>query len=149
MAIRNSTLDGSEQKKVFSVSRNTNVNGQTVAICIVPWPSALVGAQQAAFGVSGSPTTELSVTRFIVGTGVTTWILATGTSNVARAYGTSGVGGGLSSMLVQGSSLLNLLPNDLVVATLAGGTGAASDAITIGVVLQPIQDIKYNYNQSF
>lgn len=148
MAIVNRTLDGTEKNKVMQICTTADtVNGTTLMVGIVPWPSQLQCGQLAAFGVSGSPSVALSVNRFIVGTGITTWILATGTSNIARDIGTSGVGNsvGQSGIVFQGSSLLTLQANDVIYATVAGGAGAAVKGLSVSVVIQPTVDIKYNF----
>ncbi len=158
MGIVNRTLDASEQRRNFSASlvgagaSGPLGTGCTSIVCIVPWPSTLVEGQMAAIGVSNAPTCELAVNRFIAGTGFTTWIVGKGTSNVVAAFGTSGPGSfgtslfGSSGMVLvaSGSSLLNLQANDVISLTFAG-TNAAASSLSVGVVLQPIQDIKVNF----
>lgn len=145
MAIVNRTLDASEQKKVLSVKQNTVVNGTTMIIGIVPYPANVVGGQIAAFGLSGAPTVAVAVQRFIVGTGFTTFVIATGTSNLPKEIGTSGVGNSGIVMAAQGSTLLQLQANDLLIAVQAGGTGAATNGTAVDILIQPIVDIKTHY----
>lgn len=148
MAIVNRTLDPTEKNKVMSISSDADVlTGTTLFIGIVPWPSQLQCGQLACFGVSGAPTFQVSVNRFIVGTGVTTWILATGTSNVARDIGTSGVGNsvGQSGIIFSGASLLTLQANDVLYVVQAGGAAAATKGFALSLILQPTVDIKYNF----
>lgn len=158
MAIVNRTLDPSEQRKNFSWSGFQSgisgplATGVTSVICIVPWPSTLVEGQMVAIGLSGAPSYELAVNRFIAGAGITTWVVAKGTSNLAAAYGTSGAGSFGTSLfgssgivlVASGSTLLNLQANDVISLT-TGGSNAAANAASINLVLQPIQDIKVNF----
>lgn len=169
MAVLNRTLDVSEQRKVFELTVNTFATGTslyavptgaTYLIGVVPWASTLDVAQLAAYGLSGAPTYQINVDRFITGTGFTTIILATGTSNLAVAFGTSGIGTvgsslvGVSGMILagfgssiagqSGSTLLNLLANDVLLLR-TGGTTAAANSVAVTVVLKPLQDAKTNF----
>jgi hypothetical protein len=150
MAIVNRTQDASEQRKVFEVvfpkvagaSFNNIGTGVTCIVGLVPYACTLDAFQAAAFGISGAPTVQLNVDRFIAGAGFTTIILATGTSNVVPAFGTSGVGAAV--LAASGSTLRNLIANDVLVLT-TGGANAAANAIVAGVVLKPLQDIKTQF----
>jgi len=144
MAIVNRTLDVSEQRKVFETKAGATATGITGIVCVVPWPSTLVEGQIVAFGLSGAPAVALAVNRFIAGTGFTSITIATGTSNLPPAYGTSGVG--ISGMILPaaGSTLLNLLANDVLLYV----TSVANTAVTglaVDVVLAPVQDIKVHF----
>lgn len=155
MAIANRTLDQSEQKKNFSWSSvGVYGTGITSVVCVVPWPSSFIGAQVVANGLSGAPNYTLSLGRFIAGSGYTTWTLATGTSNVAAAFGTSGAGAGAgvsgmvtvltgTSALSSGVTLANLQANDVIFVT--SGVANTAAVVSIGVVLQPTQDIKSSF----
>lgn len=149
MSIVNRTLDASEQRKIMSmtVSGSSGIvipTGATFLVGLVPWPCTLDVGQLAAFGVSGSPTVALHVQRFIAGTGFTTYVIATGTSNLVPAFGTSGVG--ISGMILpaSGSTLLNLVSNDVLGITFAG-TNAAAIFLSVTLALKPIQDQKVNF----
>lgn len=158
MAVVNRTLDISEQRKNFTWSASNGGasgalgTGCTSIVCIVPWPSTLVEGQIAAIGLSGAPSYELAVNRFIAGSGITTWIVAKGTSNTPAAYGTSGAGAFGTSLfgssgivlVASGSTLLNLQANDVISVT-TGVANAAANAVSIGLVLAPIQDIKVSF----
>ncbi len=141
MAIVNRGLDASEQRKVFKDSKNALATGITTVLCVVPYASVLEGAMLAAFGVSGSPTYTLAVNRFIAGSGFTTW--AVSGAEAPAVFGTSGVLARGMSLLASGSTLLNLMPNDLLTYT----SGASNAAATVGiaVVLRPIQDVKKHF----
>jgi hypothetical protein len=93
------------------------------------------------FGVSGSPTYTLAVNRFIAGSGFTTW--AVSGAEAPAVFGTSGVLARGMSLLASGSTLLNLLPNDLLTYTSGASNAAAS--VGIAVVLRPIQDVKKHF----
>ena len=137
--IVNRDLDGSEQQKVWQVSAKNTVTGTSAPLCVVPYPAQVLGAYEAAIGVSASPTHRIDVMRFIVGTGITvistifnvTPVTAVGTSGV---YGMSLVGGG--SLFLQTNDVLFLTP-----------AGAASAVVqsNISIVVQAIQDIKLNH----
>lgn len=142
MAIQNRTLDPAEQRKVFSVSSAATATGVSGIIAIVPYSSILDAAQLAAFGLSGSPTVQLVCNRFIVGTGVTA--ITIGSANAVPAFGTSGVLGVGASLPAAGSTLLNLLPNDVLMYQ-TGGANSAATGLSVGVVLRPLQDIKSHY----
>jgi hypothetical protein len=144
MSVLNRTLDVSEQRKVFEVQTGAMATGVTTVVGIVPYPSVLDAAQIVAYGTSGAPTYQLNVDRFIVGTGFTTIILATGSSNTPPAFGTSGLGASGMIKAADGSTLLNLLANDVLVLT-SGGSNAAAKALAVGVVLKPIQDVKVHF----
>jgi hypothetical protein len=140
--IVNRDLDGSEQQKVLQVHSRTTVTGTSQPLCVVPFPCQVLGAYEAAIGISGSPTHRIDVLRFIVGTGVTvistlfnvTPVTALGTSGV---FGMSLVGGG--SLFLQANDVLFLTP---------GGAASAVVQTNIDIVVQAIQDIKLNHNLS-
>ncbi len=146
MAIINRALDVSEQRKTFDAKAGATANGVTGILCTVPWASVLDGAQVAAFGLSGAPTVTLKVNRFIIGAGVTAFAVS-GAEAVA-AFGTSGVLARGMSLLASGNTLLNLLPNDVIMWEAGGGTGAAATGYSVSIVLRPLQDIKTHFKLS-
>lgn len=143
MAIVNRTLDASEQKRTFTASFYSGaagiLNGSTLHCLTVPSDAKIAAIQIACTGLSGAPTVGLSVQRFIVGTGVTT-IQGGATTLTLPEWGTSGT----IAMVIasSGSSFLNVLANDVLTLTTAGGTGAASKQLAVSIVLQATQDIK-------
>ena len=152
MGIANRTLDASEQKRVFQVTfpnglgASAIVNTGMTAAIIVPFAGVLNAAQAYVGGVSGSLQVQLNVDRFIAGTGFTTIIVGKGTSNICGSYGVSGLGlAGANLLLVAaGSTLLNLVANDVItIGTL--GSNAATQSLTVAVVITPIQDIKTQF----
>lgn len=145
MAIVNRTLDGSEQMKVFEYALGDGgavATGVTQAVCIVPYPAVLKGAQVVGYGISGSPTWTLKVHRFIVGTGAT--YFAVSGAQAIPAFGTSGVPQSGVSLLASGHTLLNLMADDVLMVE----TGGANSAVLKGnlaIAIQPIQDIKKHF----
>lgn len=156
MAIVNRTLDPSEQKKVFEIVGAATGTGVTLNLGIVPYQANLIGGQVAAWGVSGSPTFQLQVQRFIAGTGYTSITVATGTSNIVAEFGTSGPGSfgtslfGSSGLVCAsvGSTLMQLQANDLLVVQ-SGGSNSAVKGFALAVVIQPTVDVKYNFGLGF
>jgi len=143
MGVINRTKDVSEQRRTFSVAAGAVATGVTGVALHVPYPCVLESGQIAAFGLSGAPNYTLVLNRFITGAGATAITIATGTSNVPSAFGTSGVAGTGASGIVMpwGSTLLSLLPNDIIMYQ-SGVANAAVTGLSITLVVRPIQDIK-------
>lgn len=139
MGIVNRTKDQSEQRVVASVALSALGTGVTIPILQVPSPCVLEAGSLAAFGISGSPTYQLSIQRFIVGAGATVFSL--GSANAAPAFGTSGVPVSGLSLPASGSTLLNLLTNDVICVT-SGAANAAVTGLNLSLVVRPIQDIR-------
>lgn len=139
MAIVNRTMDSSEQRKVLENLAGPTGTGATVIIGQVPWPCIVDAAQFAAFGLSGAPTAQLVVNRFIVGQGFTAFNL--GSANVLPAFGTSGVLAVGASLPAAGSTLNTLQTNDVILVQ-TGGANSAVTGLSVGIVLRPIQDVK-------
>lgn len=144
MAVVNRTLDASEQRKVISntiTSTSFLINGVTNMIGLVPFNGVIDTGMLAVEGVSGSPAYSLKVARFIAGTGFT--VIVVGSSNLPVAIGTSGPIG--LSLPASGSTLNNVLANDVLLLHALGGTGAAAEKLTVSVVVRPVQDIKTHF----
>ncbi|SRR5260221_96382 len=153
MGIINRDLSTSEQRIPFEfvsggASGGLLANGSSGIICLVPTPSSIDAVQIAAFGVSGAPTVQLVVQRFIPAVGTSTFGSTTFNLSGAvaiPAYGTSGalISGGTyvanASLPVVGPSSL-LLANDVIMYQQAGGTGAATLGLAITLVLRPVLD---------
>lgn len=149
MSIVNRTKDASEQRLVLNVSQQATATGVTIQLGIVPFPCTIDEAQIAVWGISGAPTYALAVNRFIAGTGFTTWVLSTAATTTPADFGVSGPGtfgaslfgsSGLVLTNASGSTLNNLLANDVLTVT-SGAANTAVKAISVGVVLRPIQDV--------
>lgn len=139
MAVVNRTLDASEQKHTLQFFDKTLATGVTRVACHIPFPCVAVAANAGGFGVSGSPEIALLVKRFIPGTGAT--VLTLVASQVYQAYGTSGVPLAGLSLAASGSTLNNLLADDMILLKTAGANSAVT-AIGGALIVQPIQDIK-------
>ena len=146
MAVINRTKDASEQRKTFAFSAGAFATGVTAIVAQVPYPCTLESGQIAAFGLSGAPNYALTINRFIAGAGATAIVVATGTSNVPSAFGTSGVAGTGASGIVMpwGSTLMSLLPNDVIMVT-SGVANTAVTGLAITLVAKPVQDIKVHF----
>ncbi len=137
MAIVNRTLDPSQQQSEILSSYLAVATGITMLVAMVPYPATLKQIKVAAQGLSGTPTYDLRVFRFIVGTGVTT-IAGGATTLTPLTMGTSGI----ASMVLAaaGSSFLNLQAGDVLTLTSAG-SNAAVTALSVDVIIQATQDI--------
>jgi hypothetical protein len=141
MAIVNRTKDASEQRLVFQEGFGAVATGVTQVIAHVANSGVLEAAQIAAFGLSGSPTYALVINRFIVGTGATAITVAVGTSNTPGAFGTSGSPTAGMKLEASGSTLLNLLPNDVIMVQ-SGVANTAATGLVVSLVIRPTQDIR-------
>ena len=141
MAITNRALDASEQRKLIEFGIGAVATGATLLVAQIPYASTLEAVKVSAQGLSGSPTYDLRVWRFIVGTGVTT-IAGGATTLTGVAMGTSGA----QSMVLaaSGSTLLNLLPNDVITLT-SGTANTAVTGLNVAVVIKAVQDIKISF----
>jgi len=141
MGITNRTLDATEQKRVFTATFGTLGTGATMAVVTVPFNSTLSGIRLVTEGLSGTPTYAFKVQRFIAGTGITA-ISGGSTTTTGVAYGTSGLVS--VPLATSGSTLLNLLANDVITVTTAGSNAAAA-SVNVSVVIAAVQDIKTNF----
>jgi hypothetical protein len=137
----NRTDDISQQKQNYT-SGFINVPNLTVLpVATIERGMVITDCKITMHGVSGTPALYLEVYRFQGTTGSASFII--GQSFVCQAYGTSGF---LSySLPAVGSTLLNLMKGDVVVAVQAGGTGAATVVTTIDLICQNLQDVKTWY----
>ncbi len=141
MGIVNRTLDATEQKEAVVISQNNVVNTQDLVLKIIERPCVITDAKVAMFGLSGAPSVQLKVCRFVNGTGGSSYLI--GGSFVVGTFATSGW---LSySLPATGSSLLVLQKGDVLIAQQGGGTGAGTTSTVVDIVLQNTQDIKTWY----
>lgn len=141
MGIVNRTMDASEQKEALVISQNNVVNAQDLLGKVIERPCVISDVKVGMLGVSGAPCVLLKALRFVAGTGGSSFLI--GSTFAVTTFATSGY---LSySLPASGSTLLNLQKGDVLVAVQGGGTGAASTATTIEIVLQNTQDIKTWY----
>lgn len=148
MAIVNRDLDSSQQvmnwaQGVRNVGSSLGLGqGGTFMLGVVPCPMQLVGAGIASRGSSGTLGAQVSVERFVAGSGYTTIIL--GASMALWAFGTSGgqtfnVGAGVTYTLQTGD-VLNL--------TFSGVATASADQACVTLALKALQDIKSSFGAS-
>lgn len=143
MGVTNRAKDVSEQKWIFQshYQAQSGIDGTTLPlfVCSVPFPAILKGVEVAAKGVSNTVALDFFINRF-----TTTGITLTGgaTQLTLQNVGTSGIQSFV--LAAAGSSLLNLQRGD-VLAVIASGTSGAISALSLGAVLQAVQDIKTSF----
>lgn len=141
MGITNRAKDVSEQRDSIQGEFLAVATGITLLVAQIPYNSTLDAVKVSAQGLSGAPTYDLRVWRFIVGTGVTT--IAGGATTVTPS--TMGTSGPTSMVLAAtGSTLLQLLANDVITLT-SGVANAAVTALAVSVVIKAVQDIKTTF----
>jgi hypothetical protein len=141
MSVQNRSLGPSEQKRALQFNHNVALTtGETGVLQMIPFPCVLEGAQVAAFSVVSDVNLMLTVSRFIVGTGVTTFNL--GSTFAPPSFGTSGLPASGVSLPVSGNTLLLLMPNDIVGYQVGGGATAAIFGLAGSLVVRPLQDVK-------
>lgn len=140
MGVINRECDVSERRHELSVKIAGTVTGSSVALIAVPYNCKVVGAYQAARGLSGSPTHFLIADRFIVGSGATQ-IGGWAATLAVTAFGTSGAQG----FSCPGSSFITLNAGDLL-SLYPTGTNAAVAEVTVTLVLECIDDIKKTFS---
>lgn len=142
MALVNRDKDSSEQRiNLQATYSGVLATGVTLSVGMVPWPCTLDAVRVSAFGLSGTPTVDLRIQRFITGTGFTS-IAGGMTSLTVPALGTSGIGVGV--LASSGNSLLNLQAGD-VVSLVTGGSNSATTGLAASLVLKATQDIKSHF----
>lgn len=152
MAIVGRDLDVSERKVAFqwtsqfggqSLTTDGGVviaTGTTLFMFMVPFPCTVQSGSVYAQGISGAPEFNLKAMRFVGGATA----VNIGISNmVVSAFGTSGAQG-LSGLPPTGSTLLNLLQNDVVICTTAGANTAIKNLILELVVVKTQDIVAYN-----
>ena len=141
MGITNRSKDVSEQRDSIQTTLGLVATGATILVAQIPYNSTLDAVKVSAQGLSGSPTYDLRVWRFIVGTGVTT-IAGGATTLTPLVMGTSGLQS--MSLAASGSSFLNLMANDVITLT-SGGANTAVTGLSVSVVIKAVQDIKSTF----
>lgn len=138
MGFVNANKDSSEQQTVVEQTFRDTTTGQSAFVILrAPHALQIMGVSAIAVGLSGSPTSQLALERFIVGSGLT--VIAIGGALTHANWGTSGAQG--FSLPAAGSSLLNLAAGDLLtIQTAVANTGAK--VLHITAVVKALQDIK-------
>ena len=132
MGIINRTLDESQKQQDVAIHLEDTVTAVSDQVYICPHDFEIQSAKAAAEGLSGAPTAQLQIQRFVVGAGETQ--LALGPALTLVSVGTSG----LQSFTF---SLTSLQAGDQV-RVVHAGTNAAVTHLDIGLVVKPLQDIK-------
>lgn len=132
MGIVNRTQDPSEQYELLGQTLNATTSGKSDAIARVPWPATIIRGTIEAVGLSGSPTEQLKIKRFVVGAGET--FIALGAALAAVATSTSGPQSYTFSTTA-------LQAGDSIVATHAG-SNAGLEQLQVKIVVQCLQDIR-------
>ncbi len=141
MGVTNRALDVSEKNRILQVNYGLTATTKVLNVAMIPYPCTLQAAVLAAKGVSNGLTVQLKVDRFITGSGATT-IIGGATTLTTQAVGTSGIQSFV--LAAAGSSFLSLQQGDVVTATTAVANAAADD-LSIGLVVQAVQDIKSSF----
>lgn len=138
----NRSEEASEQRRplVFSNFSSALTSGETGVLAYVPFPCVLEGGQIAAFSVTANSNLMFTLRRFIPGVGATSWNI--GSTFAPPSFGTSGVLPAGISLPASGSSLLNLMPNDVIGYVVGGGTTSGIFGVAGCFVVRPVQDLK-------
>ncbi len=146
MAVVNRALDVSQKEREYSAQFGAFSTGASnaavsVPIAMIPYPATLVAARAAATGSSGSPTLDLSIKRFIVGSGSTAY-LGGFTTLALQNVGTSGI---LSvTIAAAGSTALGLLAGDVIYGSFAGQDSAVT-GLAVSIVINATQSIRTHF----
>ncbi len=143
MGFTNRSKDSSEQKWIYEVSYGaigtTPTAAPELAVCSVPFPGVIKKMVASAKGVSGAPALDMYVQRFTT-VGIT--LSGGATSLTLQAYGTSGMQSFV--LAASGNTLLNVLAGDMITVKMSG-LDTAVDSLSVGVVIQAVQDIKTSF----
>lgn len=132
MGIVNRTLDASEQTFLAAETLVGTVTGRSEVAVHLPHPATAIRARISAVGLSGSPTAQLQIRRFVAGAGQT--LIPLGAALALQAVSTSGP-------QAYTFSATALQAGDAVVVTHAG-TNAACEQLHVALVMQATQDVK-------
>lgn len=136
MATVNRSLDSTEQIKDKFSNLEDTVTTTSDQVYHCPHEFEIQGARLCAEGLSGSPTAQFQIQRFVTGAGETQ--IPLGAALALVAVGTSGP----QSYTFTSTSLQ---AGDQVVVT-HGGSNSAADQLSVSLTLKPTQDIKsWNY----
>lgn len=132
MGIVNRSMDSSEQQYLQNVNIRESVTGESDVLVHLPQAAEIQSAKLSAVTLSGSPTCQLQIKRFVTGAGQT--LIPLGAALALVAASTSGP----QSYTFSSTSLQS---GDAIVATHAG-TNAAVAQLNVALVLKATQDIK-------
>ena len=132
MGIVNRSMDSTEQQYLENANIRETVTGESDTLVHLPQPAEVQSAQLGAVSLSGSPTCQLQIKRFVTGAGQT--LIPLGAALALVVESTSGP----QSYTFSSTSLQS---GDRIVATHAG-TNAAAAQLNVAIVLKATQDIK-------
>lgn len=144
MGIINRDRNITEQRADLLCAVEPMVTGVTYLLASIPFAGAIEQMVVNARGLSGSPVINPVIFRFNIGLGVTA-IVGIGNTLTVTEYGTSGPVG--VSLTTPGSSLLNVLPGDIL-AMVTGTANTAADSVAISFVVRATEDFKSHYGVS-
>ena len=146
MAIVNRDKDPSEQLEVLSytlfapsAAAGSFSLGATYQLGNLPFPCEIKKIEATANSLSGAPSIEVEIYKFVAGAGVTinSSVMA---AMVVPAFGTSGIA--ISASLgVAGSTQVQAAAQDQLVAVITGANTAVIGNLTVNVVVKRLQDI--------
>lgn len=132
MGIVNRTMDESEQQRLFYQTLKVTVTGKSDAVVHMPQGGTIIRGKLSGVGLSGTPTAQMAIKRFVVGAGET--LIPIGAALTIQAVSTSGP-------QAYTFSTTTLQSGDTVVAT-HGGTNAGLEQLHVALVIQATQDIR-------
>lgn len=141
MGLVNRDKDASEQNYVMTVAQTALVGtGATLLVGLVPTAGQILECKVTLQGLSGAPTYQPEIHRFVVGAGIT--VIALGSAITALAYGTSGAVG---ATYAANSSLAAVQAGDMLVIK-SGGANSAALSVAAALVIKATQDIKKSFD---
>lgn len=135
MGIVNRTMDSSEQQYVAQDHINATTTGKSDSVFHFPNPALLSSAKLSGVGLSGSPTAQLQIRRFVTGAGQT--LIPLGAALAIQAVSTSGP----QSYTFSNGASTQVMAGDIVCVTHAG-TNAGLEQLHVAIVCQATQDIR-------
>lgn len=142
MPLINRDKDIGEQREDFSVNLGAVATGVTRCVLIAPYSSEVSAIAVAGRGISGTPTAQFSINRFVVGSSLTNSGTAGFTSLSVQDYGTSGFQSVVQA--ASGSTTIQMNKGDALIYVSAGSNAAMAE-VELMVSLKCLQDIKNQF----
>lgn len=141
MAIVNRDLDSTQQRWIMDSQPGVVGVSSLIQLGLVPCAAQLLVVAHAAFGLSSAPTVGVQIQRFVVGSGLTTMALNGSSLLTISALSTSGMQ--TQVLPAAGSTLLLLQKGDAVQLVTSTANSAATYAVE--AVVQVLQDVQSTY----
>ncbi len=138
MGIINRDLDLTERNRYFSRRIGAVATGVTLNVGVIGFVGDLKALSVSIEGISGAPTYDFRISRFIATAGYTA-ISAGATTLTPSVYGTSGLQN--FTLASPGSTLLGFTTGDQLML-ISGGTNSAVAELTVAYVVQATSDYK-------